>query len=364
MSLENIVIPSSSGEYEVEFSLDFSFLSQFSSLGKKQALVIDKNVYALCQNVIDDYFPNVPRYLFDPVEDKKTFQSCFEMFDFLIEKGCRRDWTIIAIGGGITQDVTGFVADTFYRGTPWYFIPTTLLAQTDSCIGGKTSLNYGKFKNLIGSFYPPKKIFICPKFLKTLSETDYYSGLGEIIKFILISEKKKSYTQIASEINSFKKSDSKLLESIYSNLNVKRYYLINDEFDLGIRKLLNYGHCYGHALESSSDYGIPHGIAVTLGILFAHIIAMKRNLISESKILDYCTKLCLPNVPIILKQSYFNEATLLNALKNDKKRQTEFLTMIIPLENTDLIQIHDLKYDEFCAAQAMFLQIINPKLEN
>ena len=181
----------------------------------------------------------------------------------------RRDSHLIAIGGGITQDITCWIASTFMRGIPWSFVPTTLLAQTDSCIGSKSSINFNQYKNLLGTFNPPRNVYIDNKFRNTLENRDIKSGLSELIKLMIINNcDKKEIFKVAS-------SRPVTDEHIAKALLIKKYFIETDEFDKGIRNLLNYGHCFGHAIESASNYDIPHGIAVAMGMDLANALTNK-----------------------------------------------------------------------------------------
>jgi len=272
-----LTINSNIRDYDVYFEDSLDFVDQFKEINNS-VIIIDRNVYNLYNANFQNFnLENI--LLFDALEENKTYEYVAKIYDFLISKSAKRNLTIISIGGGITQDITGFVASTLYRGVNWIFVPTTFLAMTDSCIGSKTSLNYGKYKNLIGSFYPPQKIYINIEFLTTLSKLDFYSGIGETIKFQLMKEEyPKDFSEIINSVNDVINNKNYRLKIIHENMNIKLGYMKGDEFDLGRRNLLNYGHCFGHALETSSDYFVPHGIAVTIGIIFANAIAMQRSL--------------------------------------------------------------------------------------
>ena len=153
-----LTINSNIRDYDVYFEESLDFLDSFKEINNS-VIIIDRNVYNL-YNANFKHFNLENILLFDALEENKTYEYVAKIYDFLISKSAKRNLTIISIGGGITQDITGFVASTLYRGVNWIFVPTTFLAMTDSCIGSKTSLNYGKYKNLIGSFYPPQKIYI------------------------------------------------------------------------------------------------------------------------------------------------------------------------------------------------------------
>jgi 3-dehydroquinate synthase len=333
-------------DYEVLFEKDFKFIKELITL-KNSAFVIDKNVYKLYYQ----HFKAIKKeqlFLLDAIEEKKTLKSVEKIYTFLAKFNAKKNITLISFGGGITQDITGFVSSTLYRGIKWLFIPTTFLAQADSCIGSKTSLNYKKYKNIIGGFYPPHKIYIQPEFLNTLTTKDFYSGIGEIVKFSLLEEKyPKDFKTIIQMIKDVKENKNRL-NSIKRTMKIKKAYIDEDEFDTGKRNLFNYGHCFGHALENSSHYKVPHGIAVTIGIIYANIVALNRSLLSK-KVYDFLNKeLLLCNIHIKLKKRYFDKDILLESMKNDKKRVGKDLTIIIPCnDDIQAIKINDLTRNEF-----------------
>ena len=238
----NLRIESNINDYDVIFEDTFEFIQKFNSISNS-ILIIDKNVY----NLYKEEFQNIKEddlFLFNAIEENKTFGYVKDIYDFLISKSVKRNLTIISIGGGITQDITGYVASTLYRGVKWIFVPTTFLAMTDSCIGSKTSINYDKHKNLMGTFYPPRQIHINTNFLDTLEKLDFYSGIGETIKFQLMKEEyPKQFDKVLEIVEKVKNDKKYRLEIIHDNMEIKLGYMKGDEFDLGRRNLLNYGHC-------------------------------------------------------------------------------------------------------------------------
>jgi len=341
-----LTIESNIRDYDVIFESKFDFLKEFSSVANS-IMIIDKNVYTLYKEYFEDLNES-DLFLFDAIEENKTFDYVKEIYDFLLLKSVKRNLTIISIGGGITQDITGFVASTLYRGINWIFVPTTFLAITDSCIGSKTSLNYDKYKNLMGTFYPPSKIHINSNFLRTLKELDFFSGIGETIKFQLMKEEyPKDFKKIQMDINDIIKNEDARLAMIHDNMQIKLGYMKGDEFDLGRRNLLNYGHCFGHALETSSDYYVPHGIAVNIGMIFANLLSTYRGLFNEEDSTMINLNILLPNVPLKLREKDFDENVLLESMKNDKKRVGKFLTVIIPDSEFKMIKVDDVTDDEF-----------------
>jgi len=347
-------------KYEVSFEKDFSFLEELFTLEKK-VFIIDKNVYKLYKDV----FKNMKKeelYIFNAIEKNKTLKSVEKIYEFLASKDAKKNMTLISIGGGITQDVTGFVASSLYRGIKWLFVPTTFLAQADSCIGSKTSLNFKKYKNIIGGFYPPNKIYIQTDFLNTLTKKDFYSGIGEVVKFSLLKESyPKDIKPLIKTIENLKK-DKDRLKTIKHTMQIKKAYIDEDEFDTSKRNLFNYGHCFGHALENSSKYKIPHGIAVTIGMIYANIVSLNRGLISQKRFDELNKKLFLPNIYIKVKKEYLNKDILLDSIKNDKKRVGKDLTIIIPSNNDiQAIKINDFKVKEFKTAYDYLIKILKVK---
>ncbi len=344
--MNDITLHSKIKDYQVHFTTNFNFLGTLHDV-QPRAVIVDKNVFHLYVDLFHTSFHDEEIILFDAVEANKTIESCLNLYEQIIKKASKKNITIISAGGGITQDVTGFVASTLYRGVKWIYLPTTFLAQTDSCIGSKTSLNFKSYKNLVGTFYPPEHIFIDTGFLQTLSDLDFYSGIGETIKLQLMKEGgPKDIGYIKSTIDRSRKKDGYLIELIRDNMYVKISYMENDEFDQGRRNLLNYGHCFGHALETSSNYHIPHGIAVLIGILFANMLSRNRGILSDKYVQELLDMLVLPNIPLKLDRSYFDDGPLLQSMKQDKKKIGKLLTVVIPDQDKNVIKVDNVTDQE------------------
>lgn len=345
-------------DYTVCYEGSFHFLGKLSQQIMRPVLIVDRNVFCLYQKYFSAFRPeNI--YYFDANEDNKTLEAAQKIYDFVMTRSAKRNTTIVSVGGGITQDVTGFVASTLYRGVPWIYIPTTLLAQADSCIGGKTSLNYKNAKNLIGTFYPPFEVYIYPEFLKTLSRHDFYSGLGEIVKFQLMKKNAvKNIDKSAKILKSLRPDSKDIAGHINDSLMIKKSYMEDDEFDFGRRNLLNYGHCFGHALEAASGYDVPHGTGVLVGIIFANIIALKRGFLKSDTFNKINRELVLKNIPMELKKEHFHPDVLFGFMQNDKKRTGRDLAVIIPDKKFNLIKVTDVTEKEFGRA----LEFLNKTL--
>ena len=176
-----VEIKSNIKTYKAFFEKDDTFLKDLSEL-ENSVFVIDENVYNLHKKGCLKYIPTEKIIQLEISEEKKNINTVCELYEKIMKFAPRKNLNLVSIGGGITQDLTGFVASTLYRGVNWIFVPTTLLAQVDSCIGAKTSLNFENYKNLVGTFYPPSKIYIYPEFLNTLTRDDFYSDVIEDFK--------------------------------------------------------------------------------------------------------------------------------------------------------------------------------------
>ena len=253
-------IKSASSVYSVEElqSLEIDFFEDYD------LVVIDDNVLKL-----HDLKLEVPCLRIFATETAKEYSSVTQIFASMLSHQINRKSRILAVGGGVVQDIVTFAASLFFRGITWDFLPTTLLAMGDSCIGGKSSINFKSTKNVIGNFYPPENIFLHVDFLKTLNESNLKSGIGELYHYAFLSTKKdfEWYNFILSE-GYDKLKLSQLRSLILKTLCIKKEIIEEDEFDKGRRLFNNWGHTIGHAIEAVSNFQVPHGQAVLAGILF------------------------------------------------------------------------------------------------
>ena len=243
-------------------------------------IIIDNKVKDLYPELVEGVHEEHVIIGIDADEQQKSYQGLIPIIEKLIGGGFRKNHRLIGIGGGITQDVTAFTASIMYRGVEWLFFPTTLLAQGDSCIGSKTSINFGEYKNQVGGFYPPNRIFIDLNFLDSLPEAELQSGLGEMCHYFVVAGEE--------EFKRFKREyplalqDKDVLSSLIArSLEIKKSYIEIDEFDRNERQVFNYGHSFGHAIESLTDYAVPHGIAVSFGMDMANFVSVKLSYLAE-----------------------------------------------------------------------------------
>ena len=346
-----MIIHSKVKDYRVEMVKDiWSGNPEFSGMSK-----INRPFFFIDGNLFKFYGPQLKELVgshfvlkIDADERNKEYIKLGDYYRALIEAGFTRNDSLVTLGGGIVQDISGFIASTLYRGIKWVYVPTTLLAQADSCIGSKTSINFGEAKNLVGTFYPPDVILVDTALTKTLPAGDFNSGVGEIIKFHLLSDA-DGYQRLKDFLASALLSQGPKLKAIIdSTLQIKRSYFERDEFDTGVRNLLNYGHCFGHALESASNFSIPHGIAVIVGMDFVNHVSVARGLMSVGLAgeLEGIFKPFYPKID-------FNQVTpekILMYLKKDKKRVGPGLTMILGKILGDFAKYDDITEEEVRSA--------------
>lgn len=329
-------------EYEVLFQHSFQFVEDLAS-NPNAFFVIDENVWNLYRE--DFSMINEERLLLlHASEENKSIETALLICDSLISMKAKRNTTLVSIGGGIIQDVTGFAANILYRGIAWEFVPTTLLSACDSCIGGKTSINHSSYKNLLGTFYPPDRVHIYALLFKTLSKEDVESGLGEVIKFNIMAGERRTAAVEAAIPDLLRLEESVVNEFVDSSLQYKKSIIEKDEFDKGERVLLNYAHTLGHAFEVSSGYAIPHGTAVALGIVGANAISCNRGMLSSmlGGRIEQLVYRILPTIDISLIDSNI----VVDAVRKDKKQIGDGITMVLMDDDYSLSTYNDISVDE------------------
>lgn len=283
---------------------------------KEIYIITDKNVFNLYSEKIKEVLEGYTLYfcVLKPGEKAKSFKSYEKVVNKLIENNITRKHLILALGGGVVGDLAGFIASTILRGIDYIQIPTTLLAQVDSSIGGKTGINLKQGKNLVGTFYPPKHTIIDTIFLETLKEENYQEGIVEMIKIGLLKD---------NDLLTYIRENEKVtLTEIHKAVNAKIFFVEDDEFDQNKRQLLNFGHTFGHAIEKQSKYKISHGKAVAYGML----IALK---IGKSPIAMYDDLEKMLISKRIFNAPYSNYKELEKYLNFDKKRTPKGLQFVV-----------------------------------
>ena len=300
-----------------------------------QCLVIaDKNVpKKLINKVLNSLPKKKSLHYFNSSEKNKNQKSIDNILSILLNKNFNRNDCVISIGGGITGDVSGFAASIFKRGLKFINIPTTLLSQVDSSIGGKTGINNKYGKNLIGTFYQPSLVISDIIFLKSLPKREIICGYGEILKHAIIADK-KFFTFLDINGSQILNLKSPLIEkAIFKSCSIKRKVVETDEKEMGIRKILNFGHTFAHAYEATLGYSkkLNHGEAVILGIKTAAKFSLSNNILSIKEfdlIENHLNKLSLPkNINKFFSIKNLNK--ILSFIKKDKKNNTNKINLVL-----------------------------------
>lgn len=270
---------------------------------------------------------NIYSILLPDGEEAKSLSVVEKVYDKLIELECDRSTTLIALGGGVVGDAAGFVAATFMRGIPYVQIPTTLLSMVDSSIGGKTGVNLKHGKNLVGAIHQPLLVVTDISVLDSLPDREKISGLGEIFKYGAISDR-KFYTFLTDNLDKLLSGDRKILErAVNTSCAIKAEIVIQDEFEAGLRRILNFGHTVGHAIEKCGKFNkFRHGEAVIIGMKVAGLISHSRGLITATDLEKFLSPLDRLPVPTIRE---LNVENIIRAIKQDKKIQSGVLHYIL-----------------------------------
>lgn len=360
-----MIIHSRLKDYEVILENELSFLTELFKLPDAE-FVVDEKVYRLYEGIFSA-ISQERLILLKAKEENKTVETALSICERMMEIPAKRNAHLVSVGGGIIQDITGFAANILYRGIRWTFVPTTLLAGCDSCIGGKTSLNYKSYKNLLGTFYPPDQIYICPSFFHTLSSKDFKSGLGEVVKFNIMTGESGLAAMETSIGKLLARDETVLNQYMEKSLLFKKGFIESDEFDCGERIKLNFAHTFGHAIEVVTRYEIPHGTAVAIGMIMANYISVKRGLMQE-KTAKRIEKVLLEGgrtkesrggiIYIGIKLTDYSMENFLAAVRKDKKQNSKSLTVVLMTDEAgDLKVVHDVKEKEITEAVHYFQSI-------
>lgn len=287
-------------------------LSDFFDINRFYVIISDSQIPKIHIKAVTDACKQSLLITFPAGEKSKSIEQYSRIISIMQQNNVPRDACIIALGGGVTGDLAGFIAATYLRGIDYIQIPTTLLSQIDSSVGGKVAINTDLAKNSIGNFYPPSKVLIDPSVLQTLPIRHFNNGMAEMIKYGMIHSE--------SLFNTLAEKDvwSHIEELIYESLMIKKYYVENDEFDESIRRFLNFGHTYGHAYEAFYHYDkYLHGEAISLGM-----VKVCDNIETKKKLISVLKKF---NLPI---EDDATESQLIDYVKKDKKISQNYLSLI------------------------------------
>ncbi len=261
-------------------------------------------------------------------EEQKSLETSGRLYHELTDFYAERTTPILALGGGVIGDLAGFVAATYLRGVPLIQIPTTLLAQVDSSIGGKVAVDHGLLKNRIGAFYQPRLVISDIAALRTLTARELSDGLAEVIKYGVICDE-ELFTYLEENLDQIKSLDDKALETIvFRSAKIKAEVVEKDERDFGLRNILNYGHTVGHAIESVSNFKVLHGEAVAIGMLAAARIAKKLDIIDKNDVTRLKNVIARAGLPTEIPSSELEK--LIQAMGHDKKILQGKLRFVLP----------------------------------
>ncbi len=332
--LEPLHIQSGQGAYRVEFAAGgvAALAARLAGAGFAGA-VVDRRVAALHAEALAPLLAKTPVLLLDATEAEKTLDGAAKVLEFMQANNFSRRSRLLAVGGGIIGDLSSFSAHVYYRGIRWEFVPTTLLAMADSCIGAKCCLNFSRHKNQIGAFHAPAAVWIATDFLDTLSDGDVRSGYGEIVKLAL-TVPGGLFGEVGAALDRGGLRNPELPRLIRAALRVKQAVIEKDEYEADRRRILNYGHTFGHVLETLSNYGVPHGLAVAWGLDLANWISVRRGLLSEA---DYgrIHGFLRRHFPFRLP-SGVTAAALVAGAGRDKKAAGGLVNLILPAAPGDL----------------------------
>ena len=305
-------------------------LTKISLENKKFAIITDSQVgpiYAdALKEAMDGIFTECHVFSFKAGENSKNLDTIHEIYDFLLENHFTRSDVLVALGGGVVGDMSGFVASTYMRGIDFIQIPTTLLAQVDSSIGGKTGVDYKQYKNIIGAFNMPRLVYINTETLNTLDGRQYYAGIAEVMKYGLI-RRSAFYVWLLENMYEIHEKDEAALEYMIGQCcQIKKEYVDKDPFDKGDRAMLNFGHTIGHAIEKAMDFKLLHGECVALGSVAAAFISWKKGYIQMEDYYEIRDMFVPFNLPISIDG--IDAQTILYNIKYDKKHSGDTLNFI------------------------------------
>lgn len=321
--------------YDIVFTADFEdLLSELKALdieNRKVCIVTDSKVSSLYgEEVMDILKGNCIKsvlYSFPAGEEQKTLETVKDIYAFLIKEQFDRKDLLIALGGGVTGDITGFTAATYLRGIDFVQIPTTLLAQADSSIGGKTGVDFDGYKNMVGAFYMPKLVYMNAGTLKTLDDRQFFSGFAEVMKHGLIKDS-LFYEWLLDHMYEICDRDIEtLLEMVERSSKIKKLVVEKDPTEKGDRALLNFGHTIGHAIEKYKNFTMTHGECVALGMVAAAFISWKHEWLSMDEYYEIRDMLVPFNLPISLEDIEPEE--ILKLTKSDKKVEGNSIKFIL-----------------------------------
>jgi 3-dehydroquinate synthase len=326
-------INSVNGNYFATFHSDIEDLIEIIVNFQDVCVLVDLQVSKLYPKLLSA-LPNEKYFIVDSNEGNKSLTKVAEISEWLMDLGATKTTHLVGIGGGVVQDLSTFVSHIYYRGIDWSFFPTTLLSQADSCIGSKCALNLKGHKNQLGVVHTPKSVDIFAGFLETLPLSEIESGFGEIAK-LAVTGSNQFLSEFKLNLGNYGISTRNIEEIIYSSLRAKKYVIDQDEYESDLRRILNYGHSFGHALESLTGNSIVHGDAVVVGMDIINFIGLRREITDYDFYLEM-QELFKKYFSHIRVDKTFDSSEWVNELKRDKKMRQGKMNFAIPVSNGDI----------------------------
>ncbi len=353
--MEKLYVDLGENSYNILFSGSFDNLASAMadiSAPEKLLIVTDSNVKKLYADEVNEILKNNGYdsvvYAFDAGEENKSMDSVLDICRACIEHEMDRKSMIVALGGGVAGDMAGFAASIFMRGIDFVQVPTTLLSQSDSSVGGKTGVDFMESKNILGAFHQPRLVYINVETLKTLPPEQFVSGMGEVIKHGIIRNA-EFFEYLEKNSDKIKTLDNdELIKMDKVNCSVKADVVMRDERETGLRAILNFGHTIGHAVESAYDFKMTHGECVGIGMVGASYIACKRGMIDLGtlkriedilSVYGFKTRVNLPD-----------NDTVFAFMQKDKKKIAGKLKFVLPVKIGEVTQTTDVTKDEIFSA--------------
>ena len=321
--------------YDIVFSDSFTLLweelEKINAAERKICVITDSHVKSLyadeIMQLLDGRCKKNVLFSFSAGEENKTLDTVRDAYKFLIEEKFNRKDLLIALGGGVVGDVTGFIASTYLRGVDFVQIPTTLLAQCDSSIGGKTGVDFDGYKNMVGAFYMPKLVYMNISTLKTLEDRQFFSGFAEVMKHGLIKDGMFYEWLLENMYEICDRDVETLLEMVMKSCTIKKLVVEKDPTEKGDRALLNFGHTIGHAIEKAKNFTMTHGECVALGAVAAAFISWKHQWLSMEEYYEIRDMFVPFNLPITIED--IDPQEILSLTKSDKKVEGNTIKFIL-----------------------------------
>lgn len=339
--------------YDILITTDFTalpdLLASLSAKERQACIVSDSNVAPLyletLKKIAEPFFRKITFFIFPAGEENKTLHSVQLLYMHLIENSLDRRDFLIALGGGVVGDLTGFAAATYLRGIRFIQIPTTLLSMIDSSIGGKTGVDFASYKNMVGAFYMPSLVYSNVSLLASLKKAEYCSGFGEMIKHALIQD--TSYLSwLEEQRRSLLERDLAILQkAIAWSCSIKKNIVENDPKEVGMRAFLNFGHTIGHAIEKVSHFSYLHGECVAMGMVAASYLSVKRGFLSDQQhkwLISFLKDFSLP-----VFTAKVDRKEVLSAMEKDKKKDGDKLKFILLSRFGEAFLVENLKKEDF-----------------